>query len=54
MALTFAVDSEVVVPIDEFSASSSEILSGALKDNDRGLIIVGGDRLAKVLSSSNW
>lgn len=30
---------ELVVLIDEFSASSSEILSGALQDNDRGLII---------------
>ncbi len=33
------INSEVVVLIDEFSASSSEILSGALQDNDRGLIV---------------
>lgn len=30
---------ELVVLIDEFSASASEIISGAVQDNDRGLII---------------
>lgn len=30
---------KLVVLVDEFSASSSEILSGSIQDNDRGLII---------------
>ncbi len=33
------VDSDIVVLIDESSASSSEIFAGAVQDNDRGLII---------------
>lgn len=32
-------DSELVVLIDEYSASASEIFAGAMQDNDRGLIV---------------
>lgn len=32
-------DNEVAILIDEYSASASEILAGALQDNDRGLIL---------------
>ena len=34
-----SVDLDIVVMIDEASASSSEILAGALQDNDRGTIV---------------
>lgn len=34
-----ATDIEVAILVDETSASSSEILAGAIQDNDRGLII---------------
>lgn len=32
-------ESQIVVLLDEFSASSSEIFAGAIQDNDRGLIV---------------
>ncbi|MDE6395121.1 MAG: peptidase S41, partial [Duncaniella sp.] len=32
-------DKEIVVLLDEFSASASEIFAGAMQDNDRGLIV---------------
>ncbi|MDE6100770.1 MAG: peptidase S41, partial [Paramuribaculum sp.] len=32
-------DANVVVMLDEFSASASEIFAGAMQDNDRGLIL---------------
>ena len=32
-------DTDIVVLVDEFSASSSEILAGAVQDNDRGVIV---------------
>ena len=32
-------NSRVIILLDEFSASSSEVLAGAIQDNDRGLII---------------
>ncbi|MCM1401946.1 MAG: S41 family peptidase [Bacteroides sp.] len=32
-------DAELIVMLDEFSASASEIFAGAIQDNDRGLIV---------------
>ncbi len=33
------IDKDIVVLIDEFTASASEILAGAIQDNDRGTIV---------------
>lgn len=33
------IDDQLIILIDEWSASASEILAGAIQDNDRGLII---------------
>jgi carboxyl-terminal processing protease len=33
------IDDELVILIDEYSASASEILAGAIQDNDRGTIV---------------
>lgn len=32
-------DGKIVIMVDQYSASASEILSGAMQDNDRGLIV---------------
>lgn len=33
------LDTDIIVLIDEWSASASEILAGAIQDNDRGLVV---------------
>lgn len=33
------LDTEILIMIDEWSASASEILAGAIQDNDRGLVV---------------
>ncbi len=33
------IDMPIVILVDEFTASSSEIFSGAIQDNDRGLVV---------------
>ncbi len=33
------LDGRIVVITDQYSASAAEILSGAIRDNDRGLIV---------------
>ena len=33
------LETEIVIMIDEWSASASEILAGAIQDNDRGLVV---------------
>ena len=33
------IDTEIIILIDELSASASEIIAGAIQDNDRGLIL---------------
>lgn len=33
------IDTPLVILVDEFTASSSEIFSGAIQDNDRGLVV---------------
>ncbi|TVR70879.1 MAG: PDZ domain-containing protein [Marinilabiliales bacterium] len=33
------LDTEIIIMIDEWSASASEILAGAIQDNDRGMVV---------------
>ena len=39
MATALFQNAEIVVLLDEYSASSSEIFAGAIQDNDRGLVV---------------